>query len=171
MFNYGLQGIYRIGEKGSSIEMGIYSIKRTYVVWYKFQNTLNKGLGEEYEKNNINIPLKYRIDKKIISNFFIYGSAGFYGEFLLNNEFKNPPGTNPVIPFHKNFNIGYTTSIGFEKIISNEFAFFTEIEYASYLSNPFKTSGFFAIYLAFPPPGSRYSYGIAFGINFKLINK
>jgi len=130
LFNYGILVNYKLKNKYSSIESGIYLIKRANYYEFTFQTANNTSfLLVRKEYNNIHLPLKYRVDTK-----FLYFSLGGYAEYLVSTSTKrNDLFSNPLLKENadKNFNVGLTGSLGFEKNLTQLFSIFFEGEFSS----------------------------------------
>lgn len=145
VFNYGGSLMYKLGNSKSLIESGFYSFIR------KFNNQ------NEITQHNIQIPLKYRIETKII-----YFSVGFYGSYLIAKDVYNKSIYSETSSDRK-FNIGYTGSLGIEKNISNQFSIFMEAEFSNDLTSVKKGGSLFQL-------NNSYSVGgFAIGVNYKIL--
>lgn len=163
--NIGLQGIYRFNNTKSSIESGFYMVNRSFNIEYIIRTTNPKEPFFEKNKitqNNLHIPIKFRIDTKIM-----YFTMGFYGDILLNTETTRKEIYKEVFGADRIFNMGMLAGIGLEKSIFYRYAIFVEYNYSRSLSPIRKNENFFDFF-----QGDNYSYlvnyGIAFGVNVKI---
>jgi hypothetical protein len=154
VFNYGLQAIYKVGKKWSSIESGVFIYRRTQAI--VFSGGINYDVYVNYEIINLHLPIRYMYSRK-----FIYLTTGIYGEYLLEREIKQPPNTiNIGFPDNRKYTWGFVSSIGIKKmVIKGIINFFTELVASGNIS-PLYQSGSGVM--------SSLNYGIAFGVNFKI---
>lgn len=163
VYNYGIQGVYKLGNSKSSLESGIYSYKRK--MEYPYINpSINANWMREITFTNIHVPLKYRLDTKTI-----YFTIGVYGEYLLLTKADFLEDYYQTSSKDRKFNMGYIYSLGFEKPISTHFCLFIEGTVSANLSS-MKADDDFLSYRS-----SRYeqivNYGVALGINYKIPTK
>lgn len=159
VYNFGLQGIYKIGKSKSSIESGLYYDTRSIDLYYKDINSSVYFLNEITYKS-LHIPLNYRLDTRII-----YFSLGFYVDYLFNIKADNISEYN--LSKHKehnvgrgNFIIGYNGSIGLEKTISSQFCFFVEAVTSKDIT-PVRNKDDLQL----------VNYGFAIGVNYKILKQ
>ena len=155
LFNYGGQFIYNLPIKFSSIEAGVFYIKR--ISYYEFTFPLQTNTYFLYARkmfNNIHLPLKYRIDTK-----FFYLTIGGYMEYLISTSTNREDLFNNTVLKDENYkplNFGFTTSLGFEKNLTPTTSFFVEAAFSSNLT-----------YLH-EHQHRLQNYGLGIGLNFKI---
>ncbi|OFY86751.1 MAG: hypothetical protein A3K10_10105 [Bacteroidetes bacterium RIFCSPLOWO2_12_FULL_31_6] len=115
VYNYGLLTIYRLGKSKSSIESGVYLIKRKI------------GIGD-YSFNFVHFPIKYKI------NFYIfYFSGGLYlDRYFGHNNNK----------FDSETNYGFALSLWLEKNIYKRVGILLELESTSNLTGQEKFANY-----------------------------
>lgn len=146
-FNFGFQGIYKIGIYKSSIESGIYSSSRGF-------NSIFKGTYYSYLNEitykNIQIPIRFRFDTRLF-----YFSAGFYYNYNYATEADNINDFEKSgIDIKKN-TFGYAFTMGIEKEFLSKMSFFLEI-------------GIQYDAISIEDDLKLQNNGIAIGINYKL---
>ena len=155
LFNYGGQFIYNLPIKFSSIEAGVFYIKR--ISYYEFSFQLQTNTNFLYVRktfNNIHLPLKYRLD----INFF-YITIGGYMEYLISTSTNRDDLFNNTVLKDENYkplNFGFTTSLGFEKNLTYTTSIFIEAGFSSNLT-----------YLN-EHQHRLQNYGLSMGLNFKI---
>ena len=165
LFNYGVLVNYKLKNKYSSIESGIYFIKRAS--YYEFTSKSNNNilfLLVRKEYNNIQFPLKYRIDTK-----FLYFSLGGYMEFLTSTSTKRADLFNNSLLINekdRNFNLGVIASLGFEKAMTNNISIFFETNFSSNLTSFKQNESFW--YFSKEPQNHLQNYGFGLGITYKI---
>ncbi|PCJ24240.1 MAG: hypothetical protein COA97_10120 [Flavobacteriales bacterium] len=152
VYNYGIHGIYKLGNSKSFLETGVFSLNRKFGGYY------------EVTYRNIQIPVKYRLETKII-----YFNIGIYGSYLLAIEADYITTHNKTSSDRK-FNVGYIGALGIEKKISKQFSIFIEGWFTDELSSiKKKDRGFF--YFDSEYNIEEPNIGIAIGINYKILRK
>jgi len=163
VFNFGVPVIYKFG-RNSSLETGVYYLKRIM-----FDASIIRATGcfnTDYEPNTLHIPLKYRLDIKVVSHFFIYGSIGLYGEYILSRSIPSENTCNVTFDNDRNFMYGMASSFGLETSISYKINLFIELEHTTNISSPYKgkDGGFLSGNISLIPD----NYGVGIGVNYKL---
>jgi len=154
VYNFGVQGIYKIGRTKSSIETGAYHYIRSFDSEYKDTNTSFQILNEIVYKN-IHIPINYRLDTRVV-----YFSLGVYVDYIYSLTTDNF--SEYIKKGYENnfFSMGYDISIGIEKNISSLFSFFVEAESSVDITSIHNKGEI-----------KLLNYGFAIGINYKILKK
>lgn len=154
VYNFGIQGIYKIGNTKSSIETGVYHYTRSFDSQYKDINSSYYILNE-ITYRSIHIPINYRLDTRII-----YFSLGFHTDYIYNLEADNFSEYIKNGFEKKKITMGYNGSIGLEKNISPQFSFFVEAVSSVDITSIHNKGDFKLV-----------NYGFAIGVNYKILKK
>ena len=152
-YNYGCQVIYKIGKSKSSIESGAYYYSRNTFGFYidSVSSVSPIYYNEVVYLRKLHIPIKYRIDTKLI-----YFSIGVFSEYLIDIKTDDVAQKQLEANFKdKDLYFGYTISVGFEKSISNQISLFFEGRYSSNITSQD----------IFVTPNTGFSVGI----NYKIL--
>jgi len=150
VYNFGVALFYKLGKSNSFIETGLFSLNRKFYLLYNI------------DYRNIQIPIKYRLETKII-----YLDIGIYGSYLLTKKVLNKDKNYKETTNDRRFNIGYTGAIGIEKNISKQFSIFVEAEVSTDLTSTVNEVPFFYFNGSNP---FYTNYGFSLGINYKIYN-
>ena len=152
--NFGAQIICKLGKSKSSLVSGIYShnLKQEYFV--RDTNYYYSGYTNDVKYQNIQIPLNYRLDTRII-----YFSVGFYVNYLYAvNENNISSYKSLEFSQDRKWNYGYNLILGIEKQFTKNFSIFVEGGLNNDLSSLKKEWG-----------GHFSIYGLGLGINYKIV--
>lgn len=159
VYNFGIQGIYKIGKSKSYVESGLYYYTRSFDSQYKDVTSSGYVLYvlNEITYRSLYIPVNYRLDTRII-----YFSLGFYVDYLFNIKADNLSKYKEDNFDDRSFIVGYNGSIGLEKSISSQFSFFVEtgssVDITSIHNNNNNQFQF-------------VNYGFAIGVNYKILKQ
>ena len=170
-FNYGVQGLYRIGKKeGNNIEIGFYSLKRISDVNLISIDRSYTYLSS-YQVQKLFVPIKFNKSIQLVENYFIFLSAGSYLEYLISNNFNLPQDAlSPKALYDEKFVFGLIYNVGIERTINNKFSITIDIGFSHNFSSlkSYEDSNIDIANIVNP---ISYNYGLGIGILYKIQKK
>ena len=159
----GVQFIRKIIKKSrSSIESGIYytTKAREYRAFYYPYGYSNLIIYTDY----LSIPINYRYDTKVI-----YVTGGIFVDYLVGHTSEYNINSIYDYGIDRKLNVGYNIAVGVEKQITRQMNFFAEGILFHTVSWPKVSAGHKLVESNFKT--TYRNYGVAVGLNYKLLYK